>query len=318
MVRGYAEDFRINIALPEPLAELRQLNGGETVEGLAKGKFGSAVTDGHDLRFYENVLLYVNQGRNGIVGTYQDPGILGRDSNNIQLIKGHRIWLVSAEYATTLRGIVPSGSLTGGAVAKAKRFANHFQDILLSVTESRHHFGEVAAESAQAIRDHLSTIIGVTAAFLAAEAGSMLLSLVPTGVTQIVAAIIQLTLSAFGAAGMVEAGIAALKHGIAWLTTAWTANGDPARIAAASRDFLGMVIAIALAALSYTGAKGNYRGALAIADKMPTRGLPAFAHAGSSTSGGGTCCYRHSNRAKRRRRGGDWQCCTPSARQRRG
>ena len=35
--------------------------GGETPEGLAKEKFGGAVRDGHDLRYYENVLLYVNQ-----------------------------------------------------------------------------------------------------------------------------------------------------------------------------------------------------------------------------------------------------------------
>ena len=49
--------------MPEPLAELRQLHGGETAEGLAREKFGHAVRDGHDLRFYENVLLYVNKGR---------------------------------------------------------------------------------------------------------------------------------------------------------------------------------------------------------------------------------------------------------------
>jgi hypothetical protein len=36
----------VNTDLPEPLAELRQLNGGETAEGLAKEKFYDAVTDG--------------------------------------------------------------------------------------------------------------------------------------------------------------------------------------------------------------------------------------------------------------------------------
>jgi len=30
MLRGYVEDFRVNVDLPEPLAELRQLDGGET------------------------------------------------------------------------------------------------------------------------------------------------------------------------------------------------------------------------------------------------------------------------------------------------
>jgi hypothetical protein len=282
MMRGYVEDFRVNTDLPEPLAELRQLVGGETAEGLAKEKFGHAVTDGHDLRYYENVLLYVNKGRAGIKGTYQDPGILGRGSNNIQLMAPHRIWLVSAEYAKALESVVPSGSLTGGAVAKVKRFAAHLQDILQSVTESRHHFDEVAGEFAQAIRDHLPAIVGITAGFLVAEAGSMLLAAAPTGVSQVIAAVIQLALSAFGATGMVEAGIDALKHGSAWLTMAWTAHGEAEIIAEASKEFLRMLVAIAVAALSYTGAKANYRNALKIANNIPTGGLPAVATVGNA------------------------------------
>jgi hypothetical protein len=288
MVRGYVEDFRVNTNLPEPLAELRQLVGGETVEGLAKEKFHHAVTDGHDFHYYENVLLYVNRGRAGIGGSYQSPGMLGGGGNNIQLIAPHRIWLVSAEYAKTLENIVPSGSLTGGAVAKARRFAGHLQDILQSITESRNHYSEVVGEFAQAIRDHLGPIIGITAGFVMAEATSMFLATVPTGVSQAAAAIIQLALSAFGAAGMVEAGSDALKHGIAWLTLAWTAHAKTEAIAEASTEFLRMLVAIAVAALSYTGAKGNYRNALKIASKLPTDGLPAFAAVDSSSGGSST------------------------------
>jgi hypothetical protein len=286
MVRGYVEDFRVNTDLPEPLAELRQLNGGETAEGLAKEKFRDAVTDGHDLRYYENVLLYVNRDRKGIKGTYQDPGILRRGNNNIQLVAGHRIWLVSADYAKALEGVVPSGSLTGGAVAKARRFARHLEDILQSVTESRHHFDEVAGEFAQAIRDHMPAIIGITAGFLTAEASSMFLAAAPTGVSQAAAAVIQLALSAFGAAGMIQAGIEALKHGSSWLTIAWTANGDAEHIAEASREFVRMLVAIAIAALSRAGAKANYRNAIKIANNMPTAGLPALAAVSGGSSGG--------------------------------
>src|SRR5262249_21325119 len=198
MIRGYVQGHRVNVDLPEPLAELRQLAGGETAEGFAKEKFGGAVTDGHDLRYYENVLLYVNHGRAGITGTYQDPGVLGGGSNNIQLVAGHRIWVVSAEYAKALQSVVPSGSLTGGAVAKAKSFAGHLEDILHSVTESRSYFDEIAGEFAQAIRDHLPEIIGITCGFLMAEATSMFLAAAPTGVTQAAAVVIQLALSAFG------------------------------------------------------------------------------------------------------------------------
>jgi hypothetical protein len=100
----------------------------------------------------------VNQqrGRAGITGRYQGPGILGGGANNVQLVAGHRIWLVSAQYAKALQSVVPSGSLTGGAVAKVKRFAGHIEDILRSVSESRHHLDEVAGEYAQAIRDHVT------------------------------------------------------------------------------------------------------------------------------------------------------------------
>jgi len=286
MVRGYIESFRVNSDLPEPLAELRQLHGGETPEGLAKEKFGGAVRDGHDLHYYENVLLYVNQGRKGIGGTYQDPNILGGGGNNIKLYKDHRIWLVSPEYAKALEGVVPSGSLTGGAVAKVKRFAGHLQDIVQSVTESRHHFGEVAGQFAQAIRDHLPAIVGITAGFLTLEAGSMFLAATPTGVGQAAAAVIQLALTSFGAAGMVEGGVNALKHGSAWLTIAWTANGKPELIAEASKEFLRMLVAVAIAAMSYLGAKGNYGNALKIANNVPTGGLPALATVGGRATAG--------------------------------
>jgi hypothetical protein len=286
MLRGYIEDFRVNIDLPEPLAELRQLHGGETPEGLAKEKFGGAVRDGHDLRYYENVLLHVNQGRAGIGGTYQDPNVLGGGSNNIKLYKNHRIWLVSPEYAKAVEGVVPSGSLTGGAVAKVKRFAGHLQDIVQSVTESRHHFGEVAGEFAQAIRDHLPAIVGITAGFLILEAGSMFLATTPTGVGQAAAAVIQLALTSFGAAGMVEGGMTALKHGGSWLKIAWTANGKPEVIAEASKEFLRMLVAVAIAALSFLGAKANYGNALKIANNMPTGGLPSLATAGARTTAG--------------------------------
>ncbi|HEX8114313.1 MAG TPA: DUF4157 domain-containing protein [Kofleriaceae bacterium] len=291
MVRGYVQGFRINTRLPEPLAELHLVADGETAEGLAKQKFSGVVSDGHDLRYYENVLLYTNQDRHppGVRGTYQDPGLLGGGNNNVQLVAGELIWLVSAPYARSLQSIVPSGSLTGDAVAKARRFVGHIEDILRSVTESRHHFGEVAGEYAQAIRDHLPEIAGIVAAFIMAEATSAFLAATPTGVGQIAAVVIQLALAAFGAAGLVQAGIEAVKHASAWLTIAWTASGKDDRIAAASIEFLRMLVSVAIAALSYVGVKGNFGNAVKIASSMPAGALPAFAVAGGGqmTSGAG-------------------------------
>jgi hypothetical protein len=288
MLRGYVQGFRVNTDLPEPLAELREVQGKDTAEGYAREKFGDAVTDGHDLRYYENVLLFVNQqrGRAGITGTYQDPGILSGGANNVQLVAGHRIWLVSAQYAKALQSVVPSGSLTGGAVAKVKRFVGHIEDILRSVSESRHHLDEVAGEYAQAIRDHEATIVGIVCGFIAAEAISAFAAASPTGVGQVVAMVIQLALSAFGAAGMVEAGYQALDHGSAWLHTAWTAKGNEAKIVAASKEFLKMLLAIAMAALSFLGARGNFRNLVKIGGATPTGSLPALATVGGSVPSG--------------------------------
>lgn len=287
VVRGYVQDLRVTTDLPEPLAKLYAIQPGDTAEALAVREFHGAVRDGHDLRYYENVLLKVNRdrGRAGITGSYQDPGLLGGGSNNIQLVAGHRIWLVSPDYARSLEGIVPDGSLTNGAYAKAKRFAAHLTDILASVTQSPQFLTEVAGEYAQAIADHIVEIVGIVAGFIAAEALSAFLATSPTGVGQIVAVLIQLALTAFGAAGMVEASVQAMSHGTKWLTTAWTADGKQDSLATASKEFLKMLVAIAMAALAYTGAKGNFNKSLQIANSMPMA-TPAFAVAGGGRLGG--------------------------------
>ena len=283
IVRGYVQQFRVNTELPEPLAKLHQVKPGDTAEKLAVQEFSASVRDGHDLRYYENVLLFVNKqrGRIGITGTYQDPGLLGGGANNIQLVAGHRIWLVSPAYAHAVEGVVPDGSLTNGMYAKAKRFVQHVVDLVKSVTQSPAYLAEVAGEHAQALRDHLPEIIGIIGGFIVAEAATTFLAATPTGVGQVAAVLIQLALSAFGAVGMAEAGIEALKHADQWLTLGWTAKGKDEQIAAASREFLRMLVSLAMAALAYTGAKGNWTKALKIARTMPTAGMvPALAGVG--------------------------------------
>lgn len=186
--------------------------------------------------------------------------------------------------------MVPDDSLTNGAVAKVKRFASHIEDLVRSVTESPDHLAEVAGEYAQAISDHMVEIVGIVAGFIAAEALSAFLATTPTGVGQIAAVVIQLGLAAFGAAGMVVAGVEALEHAAQWLNLAWTAQGKEARIADASKEFLEMLVSIAMAALAYLGVKGNMGKAAANADSMPTM-MPAFAVAGGgqvSGAGAGT------------------------------
>lgn len=292
IVRGYVQDFRVTTDLPEPLAKLHQVKAGDTARGLAQREFSSAVRDGQDLRFYENVLLKVNRdhGRAGVIGGFQSPGIFGGGDNNVQLVAGHRIWLVSPAYAQSLEQDVPDGSLTNGIYAKAKRFASHLADIVKSVTQSPQFLAEVAGEYAQVLADHIVVIVGIVAGFIAAEALSAFLASTPTGVGQIVAVLIQLALAAFGAHGMVEAGAQALQHGSRWLNLAWTASGKDEKLDAASREFLKMLVAIAMAALAFAGVKGNVGKSLKIADSLPMP-MPALALAGGGklgSSGAGT------------------------------
>lgn len=293
IVRGYVQGFRVETELPEPTARLYQILPGDTAEGLAVQEYSSAVRDGHDLRYYENVLLHVNReaGRTGIRGDFQSPDLLGGGANNVQLVAGQRIWLVSAAYAAALESLVPDGSLTNGAVAGARRVLGHIEDILASVTESPQYAAEVAGEYLEAIQSHLPEIIGITTGFLLAEAASALLAATPTGVGQLVAVLIQLALAAFGAVGLVEASVQAIQHGQAWLTTAWTCNGNPALRAEASRSFIRMFVSIAMAALAFAGMRGNMGNALRIADNItivpPSLGMPAVSTSGGAAVMGG-------------------------------
>jgi hypothetical protein len=285
LVRGYVQGFRVNIAPPEPLAKLYQVKPGDTAEKLAVQEFKQAVRDGHDLRYYENVLLYVNRqaGRAGVKGSYQDPGLLGGGANNVQLEAGRRIWLVSPTYARALESVVPDGSFSNGMYAKVKRFVQHIEDILQSVTDSPGYLDEVAGEFAAVIREHKAEIIGIVIAFLTAEAASALLAASPTGVGQIAAALIQLVLAAFGAAGMVQAVASALNHAANWLTLAWTAKGDAKQIKEASLEFLRMLVSIAMAAAAYIGVKGNFSTAVKIGNSIDMGGNAAFAVVGGGT-----------------------------------
>jgi hypothetical protein len=293
IVRGYVQHFRVNTDLPEPTAKLHQIQPGDTAERLAVQEFSAAVRDGHDLRYYENVLLAVNRdkGRAGIEGAFQDPGIFGGSANNIQLEAGRRIWLVSPAHARALEGKVPDGSLTGGLYAKGKRAVAHIDDLVQSVTDSPRHFGAVAGEYAEAIKEHLPEIIGITAGFILAESASAFLAATPTGVGQLAAAVIQLGLAAFGASVAIEACGQALGHGKEWLTLAWTAHGDEAMLAAASQQFLKMLVSIAMAALTLAGVRANVGKGLKVANAIeirpPMLGAPAMAMADGGVAAGG-------------------------------
>jgi hypothetical protein len=250
LLRGYMQGFRICTDLPEPAATLHHIKPGERLEPLAARLYRQAIEPGRDLRFYENVILHVNQatGRAGVQ----------RHQGEVRLVAGHRIWLVSVAFARRLQGVVDSGSITGGALVRARQVGQPLEDILASVAASPEHLESVAGEYAEAIRQHLPEIVGIVAAFLAAEALSVFLAATPTGVGQLAAAVIQLGLAAFGAQGMVEAGMEAVRHAKEWLTQAWQARGEVRKIEDASKSFLRMLVSLALAALAKAGVKTNF------------------------------------------------------------
>lgn len=258
LLRGYVQGFRITTQLPEPSATLYHIKPGDRLEPIAARLYHQGIEPGRDLRFYENVVLYVNQQA-------RRAGVR-RVNGDVQLVAGHRIWLVSMAFANRLQGVVPSGSITGGAVAQARKVALHLEDIIASVRESPQYFGTVAGEYASAIWEHRYEIIGIVLAFITAEAASAFLAATPTGVGQLAAAVIQLGLAVFGAQGMVEAGIEALKHAQAWLTQAWKANGAAIQIAEASKSFIRMLVSIAMAALAKAGMKSNLGRGLKLAE----------------------------------------------------
>jgi hypothetical protein len=284
LLRGYVQGFRITTELPEPLATLHSIKPGERLEPIAARIYHQAIEPGRDLRFYENVVLHVNQatGRGGVQRLHGD----------VRLVAGHRIWLVSTAFARRLQGVVESGSITGGAVARVREARQPLEDILASVTSSPDHLSSVAGEYAEAIQQHLPEIMGIVLAFLGAEALSVFLAATPTGVGQLAAAVIQLGLAAFGVQGLIEAGVEAVRHATEWLTQAWKARGDARQIEAASKSFLRMLLSLALAALAKAGVKSNFNRGLKLAQAVKIT-PPSLVMVPVAGGGGGAVAVPH-------------------------
>ena len=282
-VRGYVQNFRVNHALPEPLAELYQIQPGDQAQVLAHARFGASVRDGLDLRFYENVLLYVNEtraARGAMTGSAQ-TGV----GNDIGLVAGKRLWLVSPEYALSLIDVVPHGSITGGAVAGVRRVGGHLRDLLASVDEAPQHLAEILGEYLQVIEQHRVEILAMISAFLAAELISA--DLAATGAGAPVAALIQLVLAYLGLRGVMQSVFEATSHGLHWMMTAWGADGDPAQIGEASRDLVRMLAAIVMAIVAFRGFRNNMTNTLDLATTAAPTLVPALATGVSGGAGAG-------------------------------
>jgi len=109
---GYVAKHLVSIA-PEPGALLHKIQNTETAIGIAERFYKNAVKPGEDLRFFVNVLSYVNP--EAIAKPVQDDSW-----KKAKALKDYAIWVPSATFALSLRGKVGSGSITGGAWAQVR------------------------------------------------------------------------------------------------------------------------------------------------------------------------------------------------------
>jgi hypothetical protein len=87
---------------------------GVRVIGIAEKYYQKQAKEwGQDLRYFVNVLVYINRGEGDFSkGIYKEKA----DSNwkETKVKSGYFIWVPSVEYAKSLKGVVESGSITYG------------------------------------------------------------------------------------------------------------------------------------------------------------------------------------------------------------
>jgi hypothetical protein len=118
---GYVTASQVKTNLPEPSAKLHKIKSGESAIGIAEQYYkANAQSWGEDLRFYVNVLEFVNRG-DGLKGLYK---VSPNDSwENTKTRDGYLIWIPSVGFAKTLKGQVKSGSITYEAWTTLKNTA---------------------------------------------------------------------------------------------------------------------------------------------------------------------------------------------------
>jgi hypothetical protein len=105
---GYVYSKLVEINPPEPKAYLYEIPKGYGAQAIVQQEYerrylGKKIIQwGMDERHYVNVLVHANQGRRGIKDLYP----------NTKTVGGARIWIPSLEFAQSLKGKIPSGSIS--------------------------------------------------------------------------------------------------------------------------------------------------------------------------------------------------------------
>jgi hypothetical protein len=274
VVSGWMAKDRLETQKPEPRAKLHHVKSGETPEGLARANFRDAAQPGMDYRFYVNALIYVNEQdkRDGI----QAPLL---PFTAPQLEAGKRIWLLSPEFAMSLKGVVGSGSITGGAFAKAREQSTVLPDTLESVALALQLGDDVMQKDIwNALCEHWLEILGMTTLFVGAEVATIALTAAPEpALTKVAAAaILQSILAGFAVYGTVEASKAALSEGQQWLETASNAKGNPKEIKKAAIHLVRMLENVGMALLATVQGTGNVGKTLEVSKNFKLPRMPGM------------------------------------------
>lgn len=148
---GYTYAKKLFIGMPDPRAQLHQIQSGETALGIAQRTYKCGEW-GRDGRFFVNVLVAVNAP---IGDPSQQRGIFKRDGGDTdavdswkdaELLAGYWIWLPSEAFARGLAGSVSSGSisyeawqavegLVGFAVGVLEGVASALVDLVMGIVD---------------------------------------------------------------------------------------------------------------------------------------------------------------------------------------
>ncbi|MBZ9713927.1 eCIS core domain-containing protein [Deinococcus multiflagellatus] len=246
---GYVQSSRVTTNIPDPGASLIKVPAGMTAIEIAEKYYKAVVRPGQDLRFYVNVLAFLDQQRG--TGAFKKQ----------ELVAGRLLWVPSAPFAQSLVGQVGSGSITGGALAQAKAAMGNSPgaNVLRSVLESPTYIKEVLGEAWNTVKAHWPVMLATTVALVSAEllVGVLAAAPEPTTITKFLAVGLQGLITIVAGAGVAVSLAAAVKSGEMWLRTAWTAQGNASRIKAASKAFLGMIAQVVAAIASVAGVKAS-------------------------------------------------------------
>ena len=123
---GYCVATHIDTDLPEPNAKIHWIEHGQSALTISQKYYGGKAEWGNDHRFYVSGLVYANQGE-GRRGIFKpNPAA---DWKTTQALSGTMIWIPSLEFLKSLRGKIPSGSISYAAWEAAKSAVHATADL---------------------------------------------------------------------------------------------------------------------------------------------------------------------------------------------